>query len=80
MRAYETIKFTECPDVGDIGAEGRRSRIGRIPRGESYQGKVKHNDRGYNKPKVKAATRRNLKRVDRQRVSRMLEGINEPDC
>lgn len=35
MRAYKSIRFTEGPDVADIRNEGRRSRIGRIPRGET---------------------------------------------
>ena len=86
MQAYNNIKFYEFPDVGDIKEQGRRSRVGRIPRGEgacprykdhivSYadgrpgvnlnEGKIVHNDRGYCRPKHKAAVRRYLKRKDR---------------
>ena len=36
MRAYLNIKFTEGPDIADVKSEGRRTRVGRIPRGESY--------------------------------------------
>jgi hypothetical protein len=86
MRAYTNIRFYEFPDVDDIVRQGRRSRVGRIPRGESdcprYKngvvryadgtpgidlnaGKIVHNDRGYCRPKHKAAVRRYLKRKDR---------------
>ena len=49
MHAYRNIKLTACPDVGDIRSEGRRSRIGRIPRGETHcpryeNGIVQHAD------------------------------------
>jgi hypothetical protein len=77
MRAYETIKFTEGPDVGDIKSEGRRSRVGRIPRGEvthtwTDNPKICRNERGYNRSTVKAAVRRNLKRSDKARVAAAL--------
>jgi len=62
MRAYQTIKFIEFPDVVDIRSEGRASHVGRIKRG-----------RGYNRPRSKAASRRYLKRADRARVVRQEE-------
>jgi hypothetical protein len=78
MQAYNNIKFYEFPDVDDIKEQGRRSRVGRIPRGEGAcprydgrpgvnlnEGKIVHNDRGYCRPKHKAAVRRYLKRKDR---------------
>jgi hypothetical protein len=34
MKAYRNIRLTECPDIGDILSEGRKSSVGRIPRGE----------------------------------------------
>ena len=36
MRAYRNIKFTEGPDIADVKSEGRRTRVGRIPRGETF--------------------------------------------
>jgi hypothetical protein len=64
MRAYNNIKFYEFPDVGDIQEQGRRSRVGR-PGVNLNEGKIVHNDRGYCRPKHKAAVRRYLKRKDR---------------
>lgn len=55
MRAYETKRFTEWPDVGDIRCEARKSITGRLKR-----------DHGYMKNKeAKAATRRSMKRSDK---------------
>ncbi|MCK9459488.1 MAG: hypothetical protein M0R80_07610 [Proteobacteria bacterium] len=65
MKPYKTIKLTECPDVADIQAEGRRSACGKLA-GKSGE------CRGYTKSKQsKAATRRTLKRADKARVKRM---------
>jgi hypothetical protein len=36
MRAYQTIRFIEHPDLGDIGAQGRKSSIGTLRRGAAY--------------------------------------------
>ena len=78
MRPYNNIKLTECPDIYDIQSEGRRSRVGRLPRGAEYiryRGNVckdeniihcrVNNDRGYCRPAHKRAVRRYLKRVNR---------------
>jgi len=58
MKAYETIRFIEFPDVGDIREQGRKSCVG---------GK----ERGYSRKASKNATRRRLKRSDRARSLRM---------
>ena len=47
--AYRNITLTAGPDVGDIRKEGRRSRVGCIPRGETHgpryeNGIVRHAD------------------------------------
>jgi len=92
MRAYRNIKFTEGPDIADVKSEGRRTRVGRIPRGESYtrflDGIVRYADGtpGRTETKVvrndrgysagKAATRRHLKRVDRA-ISKKFEAAAE---
>ena len=34
MKAYRNIRLTAAPDVADIHAEGRKTSVGRIPRGE----------------------------------------------
>lgn len=62
MRAYNTIRFTEFPDVGDIRREGRASHVGKLNRG-----------RGYVRSAAKKAARRNLKRRDRARTARFFE-------
>lgn len=36
MRAYQTIRFIEGPDCGDIGAQGRKSSVGKLRRGTAY--------------------------------------------
>jgi hypothetical protein len=59
MKAYDTIKFTEAPDVGDIRNEGRASHVG------------KFGERGYVSSASKKATRRYLKRSDRARSIRL---------
>lgn len=56
MRAYRNIKLTECPDKGDIGAEGRRSGVGRNDARSNFKN-----------PAVKAAIRRAMKKADRNR-------------
>lgn len=57
MRPYHSIKLTEFPDVGDIRAEGRHSRVGRL------------DDKSYIRdPRRKAAVRRSLKRADKRRM------------
>jgi hypothetical protein len=43
MKAYRNIRLTECPDVGDIQFEGRKSSVGRIPRGEADYPRYKNN-------------------------------------
>jgi hypothetical protein len=35
MRAYRHIRFIEGPDIGDIQSQGRKSSVGRIPRGST---------------------------------------------
>lgn len=55
MRAYRTIRLTECPDVADIRAEGRRSRVGRL------------DAKSYCRPAQKRKIRRTLKRRDKSR-------------
>jgi hypothetical protein len=79
MRAYINIRFIEDPDIADIKEQGRRTRIGRVPRGEyTYDGKIRHSDRGYCSPKNKAAVRRYLKHSDRAieaRFNLKAEGI-----
>lgn len=62
MRAYETIKFTERPDVADIRSEGRKSSVGKLRHGGG---------RGYCKPVAKRRVRRALKRADKVRASRI---------
>ena len=43
MKAYKNaIKLTECPDMADLRAEGRRSAIGQIPRGEAREPRYKN--------------------------------------
>jgi hypothetical protein len=81
MRAYQTIRFIEGPDIADIKQQARKTSVGKIPRGETYQyigthcrlrpegPKVVHNDRGVVSSRLKAETRRYLKRVDRARVA-----------
>jgi hypothetical protein len=61
MRAYQTIRFTEGPDCGDLAQEGRKSSVGNIA-GKS--GHYRSHSRG------KKATRRYLKRADRARALR----------
>jgi hypothetical protein len=56
MRAYETHRFTQYPDVGDILSEGRKSSVGRLDK------------KSYCNPRGKAAARRGLKRADRARA------------
>lgn len=63
MHPYATKKLTECPDVGDIKAEGRRSSVGKF---SGKSGKC----RGYVKSKSKAVIRRHLKRADKARMER----------
>ena len=72
MIAYKNaIRLSEFPDVLDIRSEGRRSSVGKIRRGGLLFGKVKHNDRGYNRPtSAKATTRRYLKRASRMILDR----------
>lgn len=67
MRAYQTIRFIEHPDVADIQAQGRKSRIGRLPGTE----------RGYVKPEQKARVRRMLKRRDRHNVDQLMKHDEE---
>jgi hypothetical protein len=69
MRAYETYKFEEYPDVGDIQGDGRKSCVGRFrEKGGDYK--------PYSKPNKRKVTRRYLKRADKARVDRMLERDN----
>jgi hypothetical protein len=83
MRAYQTIRFTEAPDISDIQSEGRASHVGRLRRGEvsrrwvgnivseeTRREKVVRSDRGYLRSAKKAAIRRSLKRTDRARSLR----------
>jgi len=35
MRAYQFLRFNQFPDVNDIISEGRKTSVGRIPRGEA---------------------------------------------
>ena len=78
MRAYQTIRFAEEPDILDIQKDGRKTCIGRIPRGEmtrtwTNHPRVVHNDRGYNRPTRKATVRRALKRKDKAAINRFEE-------
>ena len=59
MHPYETYRFTENPDLGDIHSEGRASRVGMF------------GERGHFKNKQsKAQTRRMIKRSDKARVEK----------
>lgn len=55
MKAYETIKLIECPDMGDLRTDGR---------GRNGKRAVFHN------ASSKAATRRSIKRADKARAIR----------
>lgn len=66
MKAYETIKFEEFPDVADIQADGRKSSIGKFP---SKNGEYKPYIRSSNKKKV----RRYLKHKDKMRMKKLLD-------
>jgi hypothetical protein len=43
MRAYKFLRLTNFPSVNDIIAEGRKSIVGRIPRGEADCPRYKNN-------------------------------------
>jgi hypothetical protein len=78
MHPYKNTRLIEYPDVADIQEQGRKSSVGRIPRGDtqtvypngllskSFE-RIKRNDRGYCKPEHKKRVRRYLKRADRAR-------------
>ncbi len=66
MRPYNTIKPIEHPDILDITTQARASHVGRLP-GKSGDFKPYAVN-----PKTKAQTRRNLKRRDRQAVTRQI--------
>jgi hypothetical protein len=61
MRAYQNQRFIEGPDVGDVQSEGRASHIGKIA---EKSGEFKPYTRN---PENRRATRRTLKRRDKQR-------------
>jgi hypothetical protein len=80
MRAYETIRFVEGPDVEDIRVQGRKTSVGRIPVGKargygSVPEKIVRSERGYNRPAYKARIRRTMKRIDRARVARFIREV-----
>lgn len=64
MKPYSTIRLTECPDVGDIKADGRASHVGKIA---EPSGVFKPYTR---KAANRRAVRRSLKRADRARSLR----------
>lgn len=64
MKAYQTFKFEENPDVGDIREDGRASHVGRLS-GRSGD------FRSYCRSANKKAIRRHLKRADRARFNRL---------
>ena len=71
MKPYKTIRLEEFPDVGDITSEGRKSSVGKLP-GKSGE------YRSYTRnPKIRKATRRSLKRSDKNRFDRQLQNDEE---
>jgi hypothetical protein len=65
MRAYQTHRFEEFPDVADIQRDGRASHVGKLP---EKSGEFKPYRRN---AESRRATRRTLKRRDKQRMNRL---------
>lgn len=71
MKAYETMRFRDCPDQGDIMAEARKSSVGRYPEaGGDYKSYTRS-------AKARRWTRRLLKRLDKIRARRLIEADYE---
>lgn len=59
MRPYITFHLHEFPDVRDLQADGRASRVGRL------------DEHSYLKSRNRRETRRRLKRRDKARLDRL---------
>jgi hypothetical protein len=73
MKPYETIRLTECPDVGDIQSEGRASHVGKLR-------EIGGDFKPYLRTPKRKATRRGLKRADKARSLRdLMKGSGDVD-